>query len=210
MPAGYSVRELQAATPELIYVQPYVTGDFSAQDGNDMYNLKHYVTAPAVIMSDRVIVPSENMRLHYIEKLTAFAGDESRKTWERVISVLPGSKTSAAADGAAKDKRLLFCIGLNELTELGEAFLPALEQRLKVFTENSGSILTEVTMYPPCRDMWTEAEPVLAGCVFEAVKVLKPAGDREQQAYYGSPSPYVLEFSQSGRPVMIADFKLDT
>ncbi len=208
MPEGFSLRELQAATPELVYVQPFVTGDFSAEDRNDIYNMKHYVTAPAVVMSDRILVPSENMRQRYIERLTAFAGEDSRSCWEGKTEVLSYGDRVKISPSA--EKRLLFCIGLNELTELGEGFFPALESRLQVFKQNAGSISTELMLYPAEKDMWMAADPVLAEKLFKLTGGMKAACDTGQHAYYGSPSPFVLEFSQSGRPVMIADFKLDT
>ena len=68
----------------------------------------------------------------------------------------------------------------------------------------------EIILYPPDKKAWLAAEPERAVRFFEETGDIKMAADRDQDAYYGSPSPYVLEFSQSKRPVMIADFKLDT
>lgn len=207
IPAAYHSRQLQGCCRELVYVQPFATAQFGPEDTPDIYNMKHYVTAPAVILSDRIIVPDENMKQHYIDKLTEFAGEESRAHWESITEAAPQKEETPHKSGK---KRMLFCIGLNELTELGDAFFDAFRGRLGIFKENSGSIDIELIMYPPQKEAWLEAEPELSECFFKEIQEYEYAKKRDQDAYYGSPSPYVLEFSQSKRPVMIADFKLDT
>ena len=207
IPRSYLSTELKPCCGELVYVQPFVTGDFSAEDKPDIYNMKHYVTAPAVIGSDKIYVPSENMRQRYIEKLTDFAGGDTKAYWESRVLVNTWPEAAAAKK---EKKRVLFCIGLNELTEMGDAFFGALEGRLGLFKENSEKLDMEIILYPPDKKAWLAAEPERAVRFFEETGDIKMAADRDQDAYYGSPSPYVLEFSQSKRPVMIADFKLDT
>ena len=40
---------------------------------------------PGVISADKVFVQSKNMRQLYIDKLTEFAGEETREIWENKI-----------------------------------------------------------------------------------------------------------------------------
>lgn len=49
----------------------------------------YYCNMPGVINADRVLAQSENMRQLYIEKLTEFAGEETRVIWEKKIYANP-------------------------------------------------------------------------------------------------------------------------
>ena len=83
-PVFYS-SELLKYTRQLVYIPSFVTDEIGDNDRNDLYNLKHYVTAPGVINADRVIVQSENIRRRYIDALTAFAGEETGAKWEHKV-----------------------------------------------------------------------------------------------------------------------------
>lgn len=82
IPPQFYSKQLRDDTDLLIYVPPYCVGEFGKEDYCDVYNMKHYVTAPAVMYADRVLVQSENMKEMYIWKLTEFAGEQTRDIWE--------------------------------------------------------------------------------------------------------------------------------
>ena len=88
---------------EKIHVTSYDTFNFELhhpdciviQNPYDEYNkvtcihpaffMQYYCCMPGVVNADEVFVQSENMRSLYIEKLTEFAGEETRKIWEKKI-----------------------------------------------------------------------------------------------------------------------------
>ena len=49
--------------------------------------MKYYCTVPGVVRADVVYVQSSNMREVYIQKLTDFAGLETKEIWEKKIAV---------------------------------------------------------------------------------------------------------------------------
>jgi len=49
--------------------------------------MKHYVTAPGIIYSDKVKVQSKNIREQYIRYLTDFAGKDTKLYWEKRLKL---------------------------------------------------------------------------------------------------------------------------
>jgi len=81
----FYAKNLKRYTDELVYIPPFVTDEIETSDGRSVYNMAYYVTVPGVIHADKVIVQSEKMRERYIEVLTEFAGEETRKIWEEKV-----------------------------------------------------------------------------------------------------------------------------
>ncbi len=69
----------------MIYVPPFTLDEFTREQCRDFHNMTEYVVVPGVVRAKRVLVQSENMRETYIDKLTEWAGEGSRGTWERKI-----------------------------------------------------------------------------------------------------------------------------
>ena len=67
-----------------------------------------------------------------------------------------------------------------------DALAHALKEREKLFDQYKNKIDVTICSYPD--DSYKDVD--------------------DYDAYYGSPSPYVLEFTRAGKPVMIADFGL--
>lgn len=87
IPPHFYAKKLRCYTETLIYVPPYYVKEFGEADSCEIYNMKHYVTAPAVMYANQVLVQSENMKKMYVEKLAAFAGEETRDVWEEKLKV---------------------------------------------------------------------------------------------------------------------------
>ena len=76
---------LKQYTQELIYIPPFVLEEFTKNSYREYHNMQYYCTMPGVINADKVIVQSENMKHLYVEKLTEFAGENTRFIWEEKI-----------------------------------------------------------------------------------------------------------------------------
>ncbi len=77
-------KNLQKFTECLIYVPYFTLDEFEKED--IAYNvMQYYCNMPGVVNADKVFVQSENMRNLYIERLTEFAGEETRSMWEKKI-----------------------------------------------------------------------------------------------------------------------------
>lgn len=77
-------KNLQLFTECLIYM-PYFTVDEFSKDDAAYIIMQYYCNMPGVVNADKVLVQSDNMRKLYIEKLTEFAGEETRTVWEKKI-----------------------------------------------------------------------------------------------------------------------------
>lgn len=259
VPPQYYARNLQLYTEKLIYIPAFEVDEFGSEDVNDLYNMKHYVTAPGVVYADVVVVQSENMKAQYVEKLTEFAGEATRSYWEEKLQPLglpvadwklfPGQRqnwdqlyltdgldteTKAAFDiGDMQDrgvipqsrdkKKMLYCIGLNELSEHDQNLFRCVRERMEIFRENREAIQVTVCMYPPDAAEWKQLDPqasqelerLIASCAAEGwCSRCKLTGDvyeslaAEHDAYYGSASPLVVPFVREKKPVMIADYEV--
>lgn len=254
VPPRFYARSLQGYTEELIYLPAFRTDEFGEEDYNDIYNMKHYVTAPGVIYADRVVVQSEQMRGNYLEKLMAFAGEETREHWEKSVCIASGdneryleagtdhagdngqapdaatrepyhagngAEEGETTDASQRRKQMLYCIGLNELSEFREQITESVRSRMEIFRENRDRIGVTVCLYPSDEEEWLRTEPETAGEVLDLLAAYREEDwydglelRKEQyddlvaghDAYYGSPSPLVPLFVHEKKPVMISDY----
>lgn len=229
IPPMYYAGNLRKYTKNLIYVPSYKVKEFGAEDTTDRYNMKHYVTAPALMYADQIYVQSENMRQRYLECLVEFSGEAYRAIWERKISVSEFVFQSEAGKGTSQ-KTILYCIGENELANLGKRALAHVESRLQIFADNHENLQVQICFYPPRLSDWevdlqrvktltemlrTYAEINKAWCTLEKPQEQEDlAAYRERlamngDAYYGSPSPYVHAFTLREKPVMLASTEIE-
>lgn len=229
IPPIYYAGNLRKYTKNLIYVPAYKVKEFRAEDTTDRYNMKHYVTAPALMYADQIYVQSENMRQRYLECLVEFSGEAYRAIWERKISVSEFVFQSEAGKGTSQ-KTILYCIGETELANLGKRALAHVESRLQIFADNHENLQVQICFYPPRLSDWevdlqrvktltemlrTYAETNKTWCTLEKPQEQEDlAAYRERlamngDAYYGSPSPYVHAFTLHEKPVMLASTEIE-
>lgn len=85
-PFFYSERLLEY-TDELIYIPWFKTYDFTREDVKAYTDMRYYCTVPGVVNADKVILRSEIIRNTYIDKLSEFAGYNTREIWEKKLTV---------------------------------------------------------------------------------------------------------------------------
>ncbi len=221
VPFDFYARNLRNYSDRIIYVPIDKTSEFGEKDETDQYNLKHYVTAPGVIYADKVLVQSENIKQQYVNALTAFAGKETESIWNNKITT--EGFPSYTSSGKNSGKRMLYCIGANELIEKKKVFVSAVKNRLQILTEHKGDIATVVTFYPADRKEWEKIDKNASDEIFAEIerraglcdlKVVRFAPSQADDvaedfnAYYGSPSPFVPAFVLKKKPVMLADYSI--
>lgn len=219
VPPEFFAKNLQRYTEHIVYLPIAGTAEFDEEDVNDWYNLRHYVTAPGIIYADRVLVQSENIRTQYVNALTAFAGKDTGKRWLDKIEVMKVQDKGAGHEDGAK--RILYCIGANELAEHEKVFAGSVRRKLQAFSTAGDAVQVTVSFYPNDRDAWRAVNAGLSDEVFEAVDMALPGRKYEvaslapqdadrlaasYDAYYGGPSPFVPAFLTQGKPVMLADY----
>jgi hypothetical protein len=146
-------------TDQLVYIPPFVLEEFSKDSYREYFNMQYYCTVPGVVNADKVIVQSENMKQLYIEKLTEFAGEDTRTIWEEKILGL-GSPISdreertlvelsdfpkewqeilKKEDGSRK-KLIMYHTGISSLAQYGERALAKMQDVFCVFEENRDDV----------------------------------------------------------------------
>ncbi|MBO6307740.1 MAG: hypothetical protein J6N70_02655, partial [Oribacterium sp.] len=195
------------------------TAEFGKEDVNDQYNLRHYVAAPGVIYADEIHVQSENIKEQYIRALSNFAGEDTEKMWREKI--IAGSLVSESEQAKDIKKRIIYCVGANELKEHRSAFSDAVSERIDALKDSGENLTVSVMFYPGSRDEWRTVDEELSDEIFSTVD--KAVSDKDMEliildhlsadrvaldydAYYGSPSPLVPAFVIRGKPVMLANY----
>lgn len=218
-PVFYS-SNLRGHTKELVCVPPIHGDDFTSDDRNDVYNLKHYVAEPGIVYVDKVLLATEGLKQRYIDKLSEWAGEETKEYWGNKLQVTQITAITNESD-MDRRKRLLFVIGANEVAEYHERAVELLRNKLTVMSNNKDSLEINICLYPPDMDEW---ESALDNSVISFMDELEQAAEQGgfgfidlrdtpteelvewHDAYYGSASPLVHEFVREKKPVMIADY----
>ncbi len=221
LPPVYYSENLRKYTDSLVFIPFGRTSDFGPDDVTDVCNMKHYVTAPGMVYSDEIRIWSENIKEMYVKCLSDFAGKETEDIWIERIKVEKMPENSEERNGK---KKILYCIGANEMFEYGEKVADALLDRFKTFVDASEGIDVGVTVFPEDRKEWSNANSKTASKVFKAIddavtkdniELITSDGRSYEEiasgydAYYGSPSPYVLMFTQAGKPAMLSNYSVN-
>lgn len=83
-PFFYS-KNLKQFTEKLVYIPYFILGEVDPNNKQAVDGVAHFCTCPGVINADKVIVQSEAMRQVYIHVMSDFAGEDTRKYWEKKI-----------------------------------------------------------------------------------------------------------------------------
>ncbi len=220
VPPSFFARSLRQYTDKIIYIPFAETTDPALDNPVDSYATKYYITAPGVIYSDEIIVRSDKTRAYYIEKLTGFAGEDTRDHWENKISV---HKEVMMAEGNSV-KHMLYMIGANELAEHKDVLISSVKDRLDTFRENKDNLKVTIALFPSNRDEWKRVAPELSEELFSMIDsaanedlfdirtILPTEGEavtEEYDAYYGSPCFMPPHFVSKKKPVMICNYDLN-
>ena len=188
IPPVYYAKNLRKYSEKLIFIPFKKVSEFGENDVTDMYNLKHYAVSPGVIYADTVILQSENIRKHYINALTKFAGDDTRRIWEKKVIVEEATFAPFAKEALIEDstddgglsyggtptelfkspgvKSIVYCIGANELSEHGPIIVNAVKNRFELFMANKEKIKCTIALYPNDRRLWSDVNSNLASELF--------------------------------------------
>ena len=167
-------------------------------------------------------------KLCYTDKVSTIdnnSGDDNIMCLDARNSVGDGThnvkdNTKTSNTKTLEKKRILYCIGANELTEHKNNLIKIITDRLEVFHQNSEKIDTTILLYPSDKQLWRQVDLELSDKLFnildsevkDGVKYIEispmnaDAITEEYNAYYGSSSPLVPAFVTQKKPVMIANY----
>lgn len=213
VPPQFYSKNLILYTPDLIFTPIGKTSEFSTDDITDQTSMDFYVPMPGLVHADRIILQSENIKQNYIEKLTAWAGENTRDYWRSKIDVHP--KENGDIVSFQEKKKILFCISSYEYYEHKCCFDVALNQRFTIFNDQIGHVEVSLFIYPPCNksgistDFFLEVEKLAKEFALKILPYSKADFNSivsSFDAYYGSVSPLVPMFIEQKKPVMIANY----
>lgn len=222
----YSVN-IRKYTDELIYVSPFTVEEYSKSNEREYFNMRYYVTMPGVVYADCIMVQSKNLRRMYIERLTGFAGEETRSVWEQRVTVYDGTDAKSEESVFHKDnlceksnnldskKKMLYGISLGACLEDLEAAQAKIEHNLQIFDECREQVELAIVLFPDSED----SNPVREYIHHMSEKypdLVAKAGSgsecyvKDYDAYYGDVTPLVMEFRDAGKMVMIQDYGIQS
>lgn len=185
VPKMFYSQKLKRYTDKLIYMPPFKVSEFTKDNAREYANMQYYVTLPGVVYADKVIVQSPNMKQVYVEKLTEFAGEDTRAYWEEKILPLEllfmDKERKKIVSPEKKCKKLLYGISSSILQESPDAAHKKIDENLKLFEAYKEKLEVTFIHFPE----------------------EKIASVDEFDAYYGDPMPVMMEFVQDDKPVMI-------
>lgn len=227
IPPLFYASSIRKYTDELIYVSPYGAGELYGKDSREYRNMQYYVTMPGVMYADRILLNSENKKKWYVEKLTEFAGEETKEAWEKKIQVWNTqvnfrTQCEHETNGAADKKRLLYGISLGTYVEDPEAARRKIRNSLHIFEEHKDNIEVTVYLFPEkVSDTWKgikeEIEDLFRNLQYKSGRMStdwllvkeQQVKYNEYDAYYGDPMPAVMKFCEQKKPVMIQNMLID-
>lgn len=173
VPPYYYADNLRLFTKELIYVPLGPVSEFTEKDMPDMLGMNFYVTMPGAIYADKVVVQSENIKKHYVDKLVEFCKGTDRKYWEQKVVVEDADchddnivdmdlQNSEIVDNGPSigehenvldrnnghKKNILYGISSYEYYEHKDDFEAVIKSRIDIFTENKEKVQAQIYLYP--------------------------------------------------------------
>lgn len=170
---------LQKYTDNLYYVPYFILDEFTKESERDYKNMKYYCTTPVVIRADKVILQSENMKSLYVEKLTEFAGENTKDIWENKIIVdaavsdeygntrkdindIPDEwKDIIVRTDGTRKKVILYYLGISTWIQYKEKILDKLYSNLDIFSKSKDHVALILHFDGTIKDELLRLEPEL-------------------------------------------------
>ncbi len=157
-PAFYSDK-LKQYTDKLVYIPYFILSEVDLENEEEIKGMAHFVTTPAVVNADKVIVQSENMRQAYVKAMVMVTGEHTRGYWEEKILGLGSPKIDKVMatrkedvevpeawrkviekeDGSWK-KIIFYNTSVSALLNHNEKMMAKIKDVLQVFKENQEDV----------------------------------------------------------------------
>lgn len=227
IPPLFYAANIRKYTDELIYLSPYGEGKLYGKASREYRNMQYYVTMPGVMYADRILLNSENKKKWYVEKLSEFAGEETKESWQKKIEVWNTEVNSwqqyeQKNSEVTGKKKLLYGISLGTYMEDPEAAVQKIKNNLHIFEEYKDNIEVTVYLFPEnVNDTWKgikeEIEDLFRNLQYKSGRMStdwllvkeQQVKYNEYDAYYGDPMPAVMKFCEQKKPVMIQNMLID-
>lgn len=155
----FYARNLKQYTDNLVYIPYFVLDEIDPKDGPAMATMDYFVLVPGVVLADKVIVQSENMKKLYVDKLVEFAGEKTQNIWEDKILGLGSPKRDRPFDSPKITTEMpqewrkviqkpdgtwkiviLYYVSVATILDYKEKMLHKVNNVLKIFWENRDKV----------------------------------------------------------------------
>ena len=155
IPKEYYSSEIRNYTEQLVYIPYFLVEEFDKENEREYWNMNYYCTVPGVVNADRVFVQSPNMKKTYVDKLTDFAGEETRQLWEKKITGLGSPLTDEKRDVMDSDNKypqewrgivqksdggrknlIVFCVSMSALLQYKEKMIEKIGEVMEAAFES--------------------------------------------------------------------------
>ena len=186
-PDYYSSR-IYELTDELVYIPYFILGDVDPDNKAALEGIRHLIITNVMKYAHKVIVWSEDWRKAYINVMSDFVGEDTRKYWEKTIVVQESSKLkrvrnlkesdydmpaewtkkSTKPDGSKK-KIIFYNTGVDPLLKESDKMVDKIERVLQIFKENVDDItllwrphpLVEATLTSMRPELWERYKKIV-------------------------------------------------
>lgn len=194
---------LRERCERLVYVPPFEAEKIGPDDGRAIKLMPMYVCTPMPVVCDEIVLKSCEMKKRYVDCLSSFSGESFRQVWEDKIAIVGKTVKEKRRDG--RKSRILFYIDTGLFAECGKKAAERIKDAFGIFSEHSDK--TEAVFASPegmeedLKKNYPDLYDIYMSCGFN--ECTHDVDTEDIDAYYGVPSPYVPEFMNAGRPVMI-------
>jgi len=201
----YYSKSLRSFCDRLVYVPPFEARSVTASDERAIKLMPSYVCTALATVCDEIVLHSQQMKDRYTECLTAFSGDTYKQVWEDKISVLESSTDEADGEDKNRKRSIMFYIGISIFAENKIKAIDKIKSSFELFDDNKEHVdvvyRTQAGLKNVLADMYPDLYEKYNACDF---RESDDTTDIENiDAYYGEASPYVSQFLDAGKPVMI-------
>lgn len=179
---------LKQFTDKLVYIPYFVLAEPDPKNQEDVDKIAHFVTVPAVIHANQVIVQSENMRQVYINVMSRETGEHTRPYWEEKIIGTGSPKFDKILNTKVSDKDIpdewkkiiyqsdgnrkkvvLYNTSVSTLLQYSGRYIQKIREVFETFYENRENVallwrphpLMKATMVSMRPDLWIEYQQLV-------------------------------------------------
>lgn len=190
MPRFFSAN-LKAHTEQLVYIPWFKLAEFGVGEEKPRKTMMYFCTVPGIVHSDVVVVQSDKMRQEYIERMTTFAGEDTREIWEKKIIGI-GSPIDDVEN-----------VELSEADKLVEVHkLPELWQ--KVILKSDGD-MKKIIIYNTSVATFMQGGEKMCDKIERTLAVFKEKS--EDIALWWRPHPLILATLEASYPQLVDRYK---
>lgn len=178
---------IKGFTDKLVYIPWFKLAEFGEGEEKPRKTMDYFCTVPGIVHADVVIVQSEQMRKEYIQRMTEFAGEDTRSIWEEKIIGL------GTPIDDAEQKKLLSFDKKSDIEKLPEAWK-------KVILKDNGDI-KKIILYNTTVAAFMQSGEKLLAKIEKSLATFKK--NKDDIALIWRPHPLTMASLKASKPELL-------